>query len=295
MLLASIGEDVPPSTIEVLTGVGLSASLKREVGSLYFNNQALLPDLGISKALEILGFEYKTNVSNSKDDFPIKQLASDLEVMPAVLGPVDMGYLSYNPRHQYLKGADHFVLAYRITAEEIYLHDPAGFPFVSLSIEDLRKAWRAEGIGYKKGYYRYVTSVERVENPTKVDIYDAAISYFRSLYEEGEKSTTRDFWFVGKEAILQVAQKVAEEGLTEDEVGHFIYFALPLGARRALDYASFFDYRDRELAAIKRQQAQLLGESHTRTAAKDWRNLEENFKLLADAEEEFRNSLLKGK
>jgi len=295
MMLAHIGENIPPSTIEVLTGVGLSASLKKKKGSLYFNNQTLFPDLGISKALEILGFESKTRVSDSEDDFPIEQLKKDLEVMPVIIGPVDMGYLSYNPRHKYLKGADHYLFVFNVNDNEISLHDPAGFPFVSLPISDLKKAWKADGIGYKKGFYRYITAVKRVNKPSQDEIYVKTLEYFISLYKEGEEKTSREVWFVGKEAILQVAQKISDKGLTEGELGHFIYFALPLGAKRALDYASFFDYKHKELASIKRKQAQLFGEAHTRAVAKNWSLLEKSFKQLADAEEEFRNSLLKGK
>ncbi|MFC1750358.1 hypothetical protein ACFL2V_16280 [Pseudomonadota bacterium] len=229
MLLGHIGENVSPSKIEVLTGVGLSASLKKKGGSLYFNNQTLLPDLGISKALEILGFECKNKVSKTEEDFPIDELKKDLVKMPAILGPLDMGYLSYNPRHKYLKGADHYVFAYELKGEEIFLHDPAGFPFVSLSIKDLRNAWKADGIGYKRGYYRYITGVKRVGSPTEREIYNTALDYFRSLYREGKEKTSKAVWFVGKDAILYVAEKVKRDGLTDGEAGHFIYFAFPLG------------------------------------------------------------------
>ena len=197
MLLAHTGEDVSPSTIEVLTGVGLSASLKKKNGSLYFNNQTLLPDLGISKALEILGFEYQNKVSKTEESFPINELKKDLVKMPAILGPVDMGYLSYNPRHKYLKGADYYVFAYEIKGDEVFLHDPAGFPFVSLSINDLRNAWKANGIGYKRGYYRYITAIKRIIYTGVTLIYSNVcnifidISYikFREIYISTSPST----------------------------------------------------------------------------------------------------------
>jgi len=294
MLLKHIGEEVSPSKIEVLTGVGLSASLKKKNGSLYFNNQTLLPDLGISKALEILGFEYQNKVSKTEESFPIDELKKDLTKMPVILGPVDMGYLSYNPRHKYLKGADHYVFAYKIEGDEIFLHDPAGFPFVSLSINDLKNAWKANGIGYKKGYYRYITDINRVDSPTEKEIYNTTLDYFRSLYREGSEKTSRDVWFIGKEAILQIAGKVKKEGLTESEAGHFIYFALPLGAKRALDFASFFDYQDVKLATFKREQAKLFGEAHTRAVEKNWNLLAKALEKLADVEENFQAEILNG-
>lgn len=293
MLLGHIGENVPPSKIEVLTGVGLSASLKKKGGFLYFNNQTLLPDLGISRVLEILGFDCQNKVSKTEENFPIDELKKDLTKMPAILGPVDMGYLSYNPRHKYLKGTDHYVFAYEIKGEEVFLHDPAGFPFVSLSFEDLREAWKANGISYKRGYYRYITDVKRVSSPTEKDMYNTALDYFRSLYSEGKEKTSKAVWLVGKDAIFYVAEKVKRNGLTEDEAGHFAHFALPLGAKRALDFASFFDYQDKNLASLKRKQAQLFGEAHTRAVEKNWGLLAKALGQLADIEESFQSELLK--
>lgn len=43
-----------------------------------------------------------------------------------------MGYLSYNPNHEFLAEADHFVLAYGMDDDVVHLYDPEGFPHVSL-------------------------------------------------------------------------------------------------------------------------------------------------------------------
>ena len=293
MLLNYIGENISSSTIEVLTGVGLGASLKKKGGLLYFNNQMLLPDLGISKALAILGFSCDNKVSKKERDFPLDELREDLDKMPIILGPLDMGYLNYNPNNKDLKGVDHYVLAYKIRNEEVYLHDPAGFPFVLLSVSNLRKAWKADRIGYKKGYYRYITSIKRIRTPTEKEIYDTALDFFRNLYIKGEKKTSRTAWFIGQEAILHIAKKTAQQRLANNEIGHFVYFALPLGAKRALDFASFFDYQDKDLASLKRRQAQLFGEAHVRTTEKNWDLLAKVLVLLSETEEDFRKKLLK--
>lgn len=292
MMLDYLGENIFPSKVEVLTGVGLSASLKKTTGVLYFNNQTLFPDLGISKALEILGFTYKSKVSKTEKDFPIEIIRKDLAKMPAILGPVDMGYLSYNPNHQCLKGADHYVFVYKMDNNEIFLHDPAGFPFVSLSIQNLKKAWKANGIGYKKGYYRYITAVKRINSPTEGELYNTAVNYFKNLYKEGQKETSKKIWLVGKEAILHVVEKIKKNGLAKNEIGHFVYFALPLGAKRALDFASFFAKNDPNLAQLKQEQAKLFGEAQTRCVKKNWILLAKALEKLAEVEEDFRNELL---
>jgi len=292
MLLSSIGENVSPSIIEVLTGVGLGASLKRKGGFLYFNNQTLLPDLGITKALEILGFDSKMEVFDSSDQDPFKKLKKDLKKSVAVLGPLDMVYLAYNPRHKSLRGADHFVLAYRMEDDIVYLHDPAGFPHVFISTNDLKEAWKAERVSYRKGYYRYITNPKRKEKLTQDEIYKRTIDFFKSIYQDGERNSNPDIWLIGQDAIAQTAERVESENISEDELGHFIYFALPLGAKRALDFASFFDQRHAELASIKRQQAERFGHAHTYALSKKWSSLSKALKKLGKLEQEFRDTLL---
>jgi len=74
MLLASMDENIEPSLIEVLTGtsIGIAVELDKEKKSLSFDRSpTLLPDLGITKALDILGFTYKTKVFDNEEDFPL--------------------------------------------------------------------------------------------------------------------------------------------------------------------------------------------------------------------------------
>lgn len=295
MLLASVGENVSPSIIEVLTGVGLSASLKRKGGFLYFNNQTLLPDLGITKALEILGFDSKVVAFDNPDQDPFEKLKDDLEKSAAVLGPLDMVYLVYNPRHKYLKGADHFVLAYKMEGNIVYLHDPAGFPHVFISTEDLKEAWKAERVSYRRGYYRYITNVKRKEKPTRDEVYVRGLNFFKSIYQDGEKKSNPNIWLIGKEAIAHTAERAESGSLSEEELGHFVYFALPLGAKRALDFAFFFDQKHGDLASIKRQQAEQFGQAHTQALSKSWKSLSEALKKLGDLEQQFRDILLEAR
>lgn len=292
MLLASIGEKISPSKIEVLTGVGLNASLKKNGAILYLNNQSLLPDLGTSKALEILGFQFKAKVFQENNSLPIEELKKDLKNGPAGLGPLDMGYLDYNPGSKHLNGTDHYVLAYKIDGKQIYLHDPAGFPFVFLSLDQLDKAWRAERISYRQGVYRYLTSLKRINFPTEEEIYNQAMSFFKSIYQRGEDTDVKEKWFTGKEAIDICAEKILKEGASEKEIGHFVHFALPLGAKRALDFAAFFEPFDPNLARLKQNQAELFGTSHTYAVRKDWQSLGKTLRQLAEVEEEIKNAVL---
>jgi hypothetical protein len=295
MLLASIGEDISPSLIEVLTGVSVGATLKKDKNLLYFNNQTLLPDLGLTKALEILGFQYQTKVFNTPEDFPVDEFAQDLKTSPAVIGPLDMSLLVYNPNHKYLKGADHFVLAYELKDKNLHLHDPAGFPHVYLNLENLKLAWQAQNVSYRKGYYRYTFSPKRIETPSKDEIYSRALAFFKQIYKEGEERADKSVFAIGKDAIEEFAKYTNENGLNEKEFGHFVYFALPLGAKRALDFSTFLKPYNSKISGLKRDQAVVFGECHTLTVMKDWKRLSESLWKLAEIEDQFMKIVMEEK
>lgn len=292
MFLSSVNENISPSFIEVLSGIGVGAVLLTQAKLLFFNTVAGAPDTGISKALEILGINYKEKANKDSNHVPFRELQADLISSPAILGPLDMGYLTYNPRHKFLSGADHFILVYEIKGQEAYLHDPAGFPHVSIKLSDLAKAWEAKNIGYKRGYYRYWTNPKRIKKPSQNEIYDQAIQFFQFLYKESERLAKKDKWIIDRNAIMSVVEKMRNKEISNREKDHFTYFAFPLGAKRALDFAQFFDFRDSSLATLKRKQAQLFGKSHSLAMRADWKSLAQTLEEFADAEDKFRVSLL---
>lgn len=292
MLLASIGENTAPSQIEVLSGVGLGAHIQRESGLIFFNDLAGWPDVGISTALNILGFSFKEEAGKEPEPAPFGELREVLERSPAVLGPLDVNHLLYNPKRPKVAGVDHYVLAISMDDEKVYLHDPAGFPYVSLPLEQLKLAWKAESIFYRRDYYRYWTSPKRVRRPTEEEIYNQALQLFKSIYQESAVKSKEKQNTNGPKVILACAKRMQNKEASEDEIGQLTHFALPLGARRALDFASFFDSRDADLASLKRRQARLFGESHTFAVAEDWSSSAKKLQELAEVEEEFRTKLL---
>lgn len=256
MLLASIGEAILPNIIEPLTGVGLGATFDKN-NLLFFSHPNLLPDLGIGNALDILGFSYQSKFSQTKDEFSIEELKRALANGPIILGPLDMGYLTYDPNHKLLKGVDHFVLAYDMIDEYIFLHDPAGFPCVKLNIKDLKDAWMAESISYRQGYYRYITSIKRIAKKSEKDIYKSAVVFFKQIYRQSKDCSILN----GPEAILRFVEEIKIKGIIEAQKDHLTFFAFPLGAKRALDFSNFFAFGDKVLSKQKYQQAKLFGEA----------------------------------
>lgn len=290
MLLASVDENVSPSIIEVLCGIGLSAFWMEKTNLLFLN--FALPNEELTRAFNILGFECKERIISKKKPAPIEQLKKELNRSPVLLGPIDMGYLNYNPNHSFLYGADHYIFIYGFEDKNFYLHDPEKFPCVFLSQVQLKKSWESDKIFYGLDNYRYWTLPKRVKNPTEEEIYNSAIKDFKSIYRNCDKKSAKNDWTTGKEAILKAAVRFENKDFTKEEVDHLRYFALPQAARRALDFASFFDFRDVDLASLKRRQARLFGESHTFAVAEDWSSSAKKLQELAEVEEEFRTKLL---
>lgn len=293
MLLSSIGENILPSLIEPLTGVGLSASLRKDGENLYFNNQALPPDLGITKALDILGFKYEVDFEEDSNNYPKDRLNKVLKEGPAILGPLDMGYLVYNPSHEHLYEADHFIFAYKTDEKYIYLHDPAGFPYMFIAHEEFKKAWKAESTSYAKGHYRYIYNPKRISNPSSPETYEKATEYFKELYKRGKDNDVEEKYFVGAEAIKITSEKIKSEGISDKLKSHFIYFALPLGAKRSLDYATFFDSFDEKVSELKNEKAVLFGHAHTYTVLENKDKLSATLDKLAEVESKIGELLIK--
>lgn len=290
MLLTSIGEEITPFIIEVLSGVGLGAFILKGTNLLFFGWE--VPDNGIDNALKILRFNCIAGKISKTKPAPISQLKENLKKSPVVIGPLDMGYLVYNPRYLSLRRADHFVLVYGIDKDGVHLHDPAGFPHVILSIDNLKIAWKAKGVGYSEEFYRYWAVPKRIKSPTTNEIHKSAVELFKALYEHSRKKATREDWIVGKDAILKCADRIRGGKVKKEEIEHLTHFALPLGAKRALDYVSFFNAFDSKLADLKKRQAVLFGKVHTFAVDEGWGKMIIGLEELSEIEEEFRISLL---
>ncbi|MFC6333337.1 hypothetical protein ACFP56_11980 [Paenibacillus septentrionalis] len=291
MLLSTIGEKISPALIEVVSGFALGAFIERNQ-LLFFDICTSSPDKGICHAFEILGFKVIEKVYKESEPYPIEELQKDLLHSPVMLGPLDMGHLSYNPNSRYLAGCDHYVLALGHHEHELLIHDPAGFPFVSLSFERLALAWKAENITWSSGCYRSWVTPQRISNPTSEEVYDKAVQLFILNYEEQKKHAKQEARVAGGDAIRLKAQQIKEGAIGHEEIGHFVNFAFPVGARRALDFSSFFHERHAQLSLLKYKQAQLFGKCQTLAMKKNWTQLAEAMELLGDHEDHIEAAIL---
>jgi hypothetical protein len=292
MLLSTIGEQVSPQEMEAYTGVGLGAFWLPKEKLLFFSSISNPPDLGITRALHSLGFDFEEKMTSEPGRPPFEQLRSDVSSSAAVLGPLDMGYLTHNPLHKRMMGADHFVLAYRFEKDGVLIHDPEGFPSVVLPFRQLELAWRADGIPYHRGHYRYWTRPRRISHPSRDELYDSTLKSFKEVYSEAESLAAKQSWIIGAKAISTLSKHVKQDKVTPAERGFMVFFSLKLGARRALDFASFFGSKNPELARMKERQAELFGAAQTFAVQKKWSRLADSLEQLAQVETEFRATLI---
>ncbi|WP_189598821.1 hypothetical protein [Streptomyces pilosus] len=109
-----MGPDTPePAVLETVTGSPFGMQLLG--GTLpFFDPYGWTPEIGVRDALTALGWTARTFSGDDTDD-ALGRLTSLLETGPVMIGPVEMGYLRYQPGKTGPIGADH------------YLH-PAGKP-----------------------------------------------------------------------------------------------------------------------------------------------------------------------
>lgn len=289
MLLAPIGEAVSPALVEVLSGVGLGASWLPPAKLAFFG--AVAPDVGVSKALDLLGFGYEEHSCADSDPLPLTDLRRALGEGPVALGPVDIGCLSYMPRARGPNGGDHFVLAYAVDEAEVHLHDPAGFPYVSLPFADLERAWRAEQVDYRRGAFRRWSAPHRRERLSDDERFGRALAWFAAIQGTAAAPAHQTGRVAGPPAVRAYAAHVRTGEVTPAQAGHMTGFLFTLGAKRALDYAAFFEARRPDLATLKRRQAEHFGRAHTLAVRKQWLSLADTLEEVAELEEELAAAL----
>lgn len=290
MLLGAGGVSIRPAEIEVLSGVGLGAFMPKD-GLPFFSSAAGLPDLGISRALEILGFAFEECAQEDGTAPPFDWLAARLASGPVVVGPLDMSLLRYNPGRPLGGGVDHYVLVSSLDAANVQIYDPAGYARVSLSRDLFAKSWRASTIAYRRGAFRAWCASRRMHVPSDASIRQEAVAWFKDLYRQSEAIAAERGWAEGEHAIRSLARLARERALSKAQSGHLGFFALPLGAKRALHFRDFFAPFNPAVAGLKDQQAGLFGDCHSRLMQDDWAGMADGLEALAICEARLRDAI----
>ena len=194
-----------------------------------------------------------------------------------VAGPLDMGLLTYNPNFRELGGVDHFVCILGLTDGRVRLHDPAGFPCMSMEFQDFAKAWEARAISYRRGSFSMWGAFTRVREPTEEEVYREVSSIMRKRYEAGEQGV-----------IHAYARAIGSNGMSRQQQAMHQYFSFRLAAARSIYAARFLADHDPERAQLKERIASLFGQAHLDNLAGDNEALAHTLEGIADLDDRFR-------
>ena len=287
MALDAYGYDFKAEFLEAIMVMGNGASIVKEDEQhplVFFDNG--MPDLSISHSLKILGFDYEDFYLKDGSEVDLEEVKGKLETFlsngPVVLGPLDMGHLTYNPNHTILYGVDHFVTVYDIDNQYLYLHDPAGFACMKVAFKDILEAWKAEAIDYKRGAYSMWGNFKKVKSPSQTEIYQETARIMRNRYQNGQNGVLECY-----------AKSVAENGLNTEQKQLHQYFSFKLAAVRNLYLSKFLKDHDPEGARLKEELASLFGQAHLSCLKEDYQELAHLLYQIAEADRRFRGLYVK--
>ena len=283
MALDAYGYDFKAEFLEAIMVMGNGASIVKEDEQhplVFFDNG--MPDLSISHSLKILGFDFEEFYLKDGAEVDLEEIKRKLETFlsngPVVLGPLDMGHLTYNPNHTILYGVDHFVTVYAVDGQYLYLHDPAGFACMKVAFKDILEAWKAEAIDYKRGAYSMWGNFKKVKSPSQTEIYQETARIMRDRYLDGQSNVLECY-----------AKAVAENGLNTEQKQLHQYFSFKLAAVRNLYLSKFLKNHDPEGARLKEKLASLFGQAHLSCLKEDYQELAHLLYRIAEVDGRFKD------
>ncbi|MCP2319161.1 Butirosin biosynthesis protein H, N-terminal [Nocardia amikacinitolerans] len=240
-----LGADAPPvGVIETLTGAPFGAQVEGE--RPYFDPVGWHPEIGLDAAIDLLGWRCaRTNGGSAAE--AVDRLRVALDHGPVLLGPLDMGLLSYRPGSGVAIGADHYVVALVMEADVVVLHDPQGHPYATLPVADLAAAWRADEIAYADAPFVMRSEFVRARVVSVDEALEAAMP--RAVR-----------WLTGAPESTERIAELVDAGLTPDARDLLGVFGIRLGARRLADAATSLSRVGRHRAAhIAAEQSRVIG------------------------------------
>ncbi|CDZ29915.1 hypothetical protein NOJ05_01825 [Neorhizobium galegae] len=252
-----LGADAP-STAAIEFATSSPFGMQLVGGTMpFFDPFGWTPEAGFDAALDAMGWTSVVTKSNSKQD-ALAQLKSALPDGPVWVGPVEMGHFRHQPGMNGPIGADHYVVVLAVDDEGVRMHDPHGFPFSTLPLDDFLTAWRAETIDYGDPYTMR-THFRRVRVVREDDVIRASLpAALRWLSMEHPQHVPEGT--IGNEDAAQRLASMIEGGCSDNLRGHLIHFAVRVGARRLADAATCLArIGEGDAAGITSDQALLIG------------------------------------
>ncbi|MFP3962313.1 hypothetical protein SMC26_08290 [Actinomadura fulvescens] len=223
----------------------------------FFDPYGWNPEIGIEKALATLGWNAET-VSGGPSDVALERLSSCLAHGPVMVGPIEMGYLRYQPGMTGPIGADHYLTVLGIHNDQVISHDPQGYPFTMLPLTDFLKAWQADTIDFGEPF----TMRMNFARAGRVGVKEALTASIPQAIDwlRAEPDHAMPPGSTGNGDAAQALAASLESGHDERLHEHLVHFAIRVGARRVTDAATCLREIERtQAAAVMFRQAQLIG------------------------------------
>lgn len=281
---AASNELPTPSFIECLTTMPFgNLYLDLDSGPIaFFSPVTLDPNLGLARAAKTLGWTFNEQRGGTAEE-ALARLRAKVREGVVLVGPIDMGYLSYNPNHQYQMGGDHFVAVMAIENEHVLMHDPQGYPCAFLPVQEFLNAWQADSINYKEAPFTMRSKFRHVEQVSRQKMIERTLPLIRENLTANPGGPVA---YGGVEALTLMAQTLRDEAAS-DLKGTMQYFALPLAAKRNMDGAAFLHEAGKEEAAqIMERQAVLYGEAQYHAAHGQWEKVADLIERVAELEQQ---------
>lgn len=229
-----LGGDAP-STAVIEFATSSPFGMQLVGGALpFFGPYGWTPEAGFDAALDAMGWISAVTKGGSAED-ALAQLESALSEGPVWIGPVEMGHLRQQPGEDGTMGADHYVVVLAVDDGWVRMHDPQGYPFASLPLDDFLTAWRAETIDYGDPYTMR-TRFRRVREVREDDMIRASLpAAIQWLSMEQARHLPEGT--AGNGEAAELLADMIKAGCSDDVRGHLIHFAVRVGARRLADAA----------------------------------------------------------
>ncbi len=285
LYMSLLGSGVPPETVpspgflECLTTMPFGHTYLVYPQLFFFDG--LDPDQGLTRALATLGWTCRLE-RGGDEQAALSRLRLAVRQGPTLLGPLDMGYLTYQPNYRILGGSDHFVVVLAVEEDHVLVHDPKGFPYATLPLDRLLLAWRAERIEYVQEPYTLRADFHPFEAVSRQEMIRRTLPFIRANLRNDPGGPEV---FGGVQAVRVLAQTLRTQ-VPEQLTNHLLYFALPLAVRRKVDAAAFLREGDRSAAAdVIDRQARLLGQAQYPGVQQQWSTVASLLEQVADLEE----------
>lgn len=284
-----LGEQAPSTAvIEVATGGPFGMQL---IGGtqVFFDAYGWTPDRGFDQALAAIGWT-STVTKGGTGDQALARLSDAARRNPVWVGPVEMGHLHHQPEMTGPIGADHFVVVLDVNDERVLIHDPHGYPYAEVPVNDFMTAWRADTVSYGDPY------TMRTEFAKVADVKDA--DAIRTIIPNAVEwlSMSQDLTMppgsLGNGEAAHRTAELIEAGAGDGMKENLIYFAIRVGARRLSDTADCLllaGYRD--AADVAATQARLVGSMQYPMVTGDLRSAATALRALAPTYDQLRAAL----